>query len=328
MQRIVLMLILLFCTVTATASAAGKTILVIESYHSGYAWDASYLEGLRETLGPSYSLVTFEMDTKRLPKSLYQQQADLAWKKYQELKPDLVILGDDNALKFLGEKFSATETPVVFLGINQNPGDYVPMDQNITGVLERPIFTLAIGSITEIVKPKPDKILVLFDNGTTSQASVAEAFKGKTRIDISGCKVDLQLISNFELWQKTVLEAGDRGYDAIVVGLYHTIVGQDGKNIPAEQVMQWTAEHTPVPPFGFWDFSVGKDQTIGGFVLYGKDQGQMAAEMAKRILTGTPASSIRPVIGKKGQFVFSRSGLKKYGLTLPAKVAADATMLE
>jgi hypothetical protein len=28
--------------------------------------------------------------------------------KYQELKPSLVILGDENALKFLGTKFAET----------------------------------------------------------------------------------------------------------------------------------------------------------------------------------------------------------------------------
>lgn len=326
MKKILLLLSLL--GIVSTAFAADKTILVIESYHAGYPWDASYLEGLRETLGKGYTLVNFEMDTKRQPKSLYQQQADLAWTKYQELKPDLVILGDDNALKFLGPKFIGTTTPVVFLGVNQNPRDYVEMGKNITGVLERPIFAMGIGAIGDIVQPKPDRILVLFDNGTTSQASVVEAFKGKTRNELSGVRVDLQLISNFELWQQTVLQAKEQGYDAIVVGLYHTIVGKDGKNVPAEQVMAWTSENTPVPPFGFWDFSVGKGQTIGGFVLYGKEQGIAAAEMAKQILGGKDPSEIKAVIGKKGQFVFSKSELAKYRLTLPADIAGKALLVD
>lgn len=328
MKNSILLLALLL--ISSSVFAANRTILVIESYHSGNEWDASYLEGLRETLGNGYTLVSFEMDTKRQPKSLYQKQADLAWQKYQEIKPDLVILGDDNALKFLGPRFIATSTPVVFLGINQNPRDYVEfwMGKNMTGILERPIFTLAIESITEILQPKPDKILVLFDNGTTSQASVSEAFKGKTRNIISGVRIDLQLISNYELWQQTVLQAGDQGYDAIVVGLFHTITGMDGKNIPADQVMSWTSEHTPVPPFGFWDFSVGKGQTIGGFVLYGKEQGIMAAEVVKRILSGTPPKDIPVVVGKKGQFLFSRAELDKYRLTLPADIARQARIIQ
>lgn len=328
MKKIVLLLI--FLLVGASAHAAGKTVLLIESYHSGYEWDASYLEGLKETFGKDFTLVNFEMDTKRLPKSLYQKQADLAWRKYQELKPDLVILGDDNALKFLGPKFIETSTPVVFLGINQNPRDYVElwMGKNLTGVLERPIFSLSIDSISKIIQPKPDKILVLFDNGTTSQASVSEAFKGKTRNEISGVRVDLQLISNFDLWQKTVLEAGHQGYDAIVVGLYHTLVDKEGKNIPADQVMAWTSENTPVPPFGFWDFSVGAEKTIGGFVLYGKEQGIVAAEMAKKILNGTAPKDVPVVVGKKGQFLFSKKALEKYRLTLPKDIARQSRMVD
>jgi ABC-type uncharacterized transport system substrate-binding protein len=320
-------LFLAFLFFATNVSAAEKTILVIESYHSGYAWDASYLDGLRESFAGQYKLVTFEMDTKRQPRSLHQKQADLAWQKYEEVKPDLVILGDDNALKFLGPKFSKTQTPIVFLGINKNPRDYVEMSKNITGVLERPIFTLSIGSITDILQPKPDKILVLFDSGTTSQASVEEVFKGKTSADLSGTKVDLRLISNFELWQKTVLNAADAGYDAIVIGLYHTIVSNDGKNIPADQVMAWTSANTTIPPFGFWDFSVGKDQTIGGFVLYGKEQGRTAAKMAMQILQGKAPKDIRPVIGDKGQYVFSKSGLEKFQLTLPEKIASKASLI-
>lgn len=323
-KSILLFVLMLFAT---SVCAAQKTILVIESYHSGYAWDASYLDGLRESFGEKYNLVNFEMDTKRQPKSLYQKQADLAWQKYLELKPDLVIIGDDNALKFLGPKFNETSTPVVFLGINSNPRDYIEMDKNITGVLERPIFKLSISSIAEIVEPKPDKILVLFDNGTTSQASVADAFNKKASTDVSGTKVDLRLISHYDLWQQTVLQAAESGYDAIVVGLYHTIVGKDGKNIPADEVMAWTSANTPVPPFGFWDFSVGKGQTIGGFVLYGKEQGIAAAKLAEQILQGTPPKDLRPVVGNKGQFVFSKSELEKYKLSLPAKISEKARMV-
>jgi hypothetical protein len=71
---------ILFLALTAFATnafAAPKSILIIESYHSDNAWDARYLEGLRETFGKDYTLASFEMDTKRLPKSLYQKQAKI-----------------------------------------------------------------------------------------------------------------------------------------------------------------------------------------------------------------------------------------------------------
>jgi len=323
-----LLVVFLLLATGADLWAADPTVMVVESYHAEYAWDQSYLNGLREGLGAKVKLVRFQMDTKRVPKSMYQQQADLAWQKFLEVKPDLIVLGDDNALKYLGPKLLDKGTPVVYLGINNNPEDYVPGGHNITGILERPLYNFSIRTVGQIVQPKPKKILVLFDHGTTSQASVAEAFQGKKRVIMHDIEVDLQTIGNWDLWQAEVLGAKDLGYDALVVGLYHTLSDSHGHNVPADRVMQWTSANTPVPPFGFWDFSVGAGKTIGGFVLSGREQGLAAAKVARGIIEGAEPASIPPKIGEKGAFVFSRSELKRYGFSLPAEMARRTNWVE
>ena len=111
------------------------------------------------------------MDTKRQSKSAYSKKADQAWAKIQQTQPQLVVLGDDNALKFLGPKLLDGNIPVVYLGINNNPNDYVPAGHNLTGVLERPLFDFNFDLIGKLVRPQPKKILVLFDHGTTSRSS-------------------------------------------------------------------------------------------------------------------------------------------------------------
>ena len=137
-------LLLLFLLLPLSVFAQ-KTVFVVESYHAGFAWDASYKKALQETLGTRYKLEFFEMDTKRLPKEQHQRMSDLAWKKYLELKPDLVVLGDDAALITLVKRLAETRTPVVYLGINNNPRDYVPLTaENFTGVLERPLLKRSI----------------------------------------------------------------------------------------------------------------------------------------------------------------------------------------
>lgn len=326
MKQLLLTCLLLLATST-TSLAGERTILVIESYHAEYAWDQSYLDGLTAGLGDGYKIINFQMDTKRQPKSLYQQQADLAWQKYLETKPDLVVLGDDNALKFLGPKFIETPTPVVYLGVNNNPETYIPSGRNITGVLERPLFDFNISMINKLVVPKPKKILVLFDHGTTSNASVVEAFQGKPRVIMHDTEVTLQMIGNLDIWKQTVSEAKGRGFNAIVVGLYHTLFDKSG-NVAADDVMKWTSENTPLPLFGFWDFSVGGDKTIGGFVLSGKEQGKAAAEMAKKILNGSAPQTIPPVVGKEGAFVFNRKQLDRFGIILPAEIAKATSWVE
>jgi ABC-type uncharacterized transport system substrate-binding protein len=323
MNRLLLAALAVLFTATAVL-AATPGVMVIESYQSQNPWDSSYLEGLRAELGDQVRLTTFAMDTKRLPASAHPRQAEKAWQSYLQTKPDLVILGDDNALKYLGPKLLDQKVPVVYLGINGKPDDYVPAGHNLTGILERPLFDFSVHTIEQILQPAPKKVLVLFDSGTTSRASVAAAFKGQSSQLISNTLVDLKLISTWEKWQRTVKEAKQQGYDAIVVGLYHTLVDRQGKNVPADQVLAWTSANTPLPPFSFWDFSIGPKATIGGFVLSGREQGKAAATLAQKILAGTPPAQIPSKAGENGKFAFSHHQLQKWGLQVPEQISARA----
>ena len=160
--------VVLFTLLLLQVATAKEKILLIESYHSTYAWDASYIEGLELALDNEYELIKFEMNTKRLPKSEYQKMADLAYDKFMEVSPSLVILADDNALSYLGSKFFDTDTPVVYLGINNNPRNYgVVGRNNFTGVLERPLFKRSIANVQKL--QKLNKVLVLFDDGNTAK---------------------------------------------------------------------------------------------------------------------------------------------------------------
>lgn len=321
MKKLFVLFLVCFFILPSVAFGQRETILIIGSYHPEYPWEISYREGINEILGYKYDFVSFYMDTKRLPQSEHEKMAQQAWAKYDEVKPVLVILGDDNALKYLTPKLGETDTPVVYLGVNGNPRDYGAFDKdNITGVLERPLVKKSISILKRIVEPSPKKVLALFDDGPTSKASVAEAFRGQTTLTVQDIQVDLKLIGNLDLWKKTVLDAKKQGYDAIFTGLFHTIRDQQGKHVSDEDVLKWTVENTPLPPFAFWDFIVGKDKAVGGFVLFGKAQGQEAAKLARRILQGKKPSEITPVIGKRGEFLFSRSGLKKWGMAVPTDI--------
>ena len=68
---------------------AQNKILIIESYHSDYAWDKSYIEGIEGVLGNNYTVTKFQMDTKRVPKEKFQQKAEA----YQgRLSPDCMAI--------------------------------------------------------------------------------------------------------------------------------------------------------------------------------------------------------------------------------------------
>ncbi len=303
-------------------------ILVIESYHAEYAWDIAYKKGLMDTLGTQHVFTFFQMDTKRIPKKDYEQRAESAWLKYVEVKPDIVVLGDDNALKYLGPRLQKTKTPVVYLGINSNPRNYfIGNVTNITGVLERPLLKRSVTFVKKIVT-ELDKVLLLFDSGATSKTLFEDSFRGNNTINLGGVLAEVQLIEPYALWQQQVLSAKKSGYNAIFIGLFHTIRDESGKHVKASEVLAWTSKHSPVPVFGFWSFSVGENKAAGGLVLAGEHQGIEAAQMIKSITSGTAVNRIRPRVVAEGRFIFSRAEVAKHQLVIPESIALISTWVD
>ncbi|MES2075439.1 MAG: ABC transporter substrate binding protein [Pseudomonadota bacterium] len=324
-RYLVVVCVLLVSGAPPRAAAAAETILVIESYHAEFPWDAGYKEALQATLGKKYQLEFFQMDTKRLPKAQHAAMADKAWRRFQALRPALVVLGDDAALKLLAQRLGTTSVPVVYLGINNNPRKYFDASviKNITGVLERPALKRNIVFVSEIL-PKARRALVLFDTDVTSQVVLNETFDGKHRQSINGVSVELKLVERWEQWQTAVLNAKEN-YDVVFIGLYQALHDASGKSVnTSDEVVRWTSDKAPVPVFCFWDFSVGADKAIGGLVLYGKEQGRAAADLALKILSGTAPETIYPVTADRGHFLFSRKQLRRFHITLPAEIAAEA----
>ncbi len=317
-------IVILSCAVITHAK---PSVLFIESYHSDYKWDREMSRGLEAVLGDKVELYNFQMDTKRLPVSEYSKRADLAWQYYLEVNPDIVILGDDNALSLLAESFLATDTPVVYMGINSNPRRYAPLGKNITGVLERPLYKRTVKYLKELLFIGKGKVLVLLDESTTSRAFKTAIFNGEEGLEISGIKTDVEFISSLENWKRSVLDAHKNNYKAIVIGLYHRIF-EDGKYVDSEKILEWTSANSPVPVFAFWEMSVGKGKAAGGMVTNGEVQGIAAGKIVRDILNGTPVKSIRPVIPKQGRFIFSRAELDRWKIRLPRYISERSHFVE
>lgn len=88
-------------------------------------------------------------------------------------------------------------------------------------------------------------------------------------------------------------------------------------------------QNTPIPPFAFWDFSIGADKAIGGLVLFGYEQGKLAAQMATLILeTNISPHRLSTKTAEKGKFLFSRAQLNKFSITLSESTIKKATFIE
>ena len=324
-----LLVLVLFSLWWQLAGAALPTILVVESYHDGFQWDHDYRQTLSEALNEKYRLEFFQMDTKRLPAEKHSVMASKALARIAELRPALVVLGDDAALRLVGPDLDQTGIPGVYLGINNNPRNYASKGfQHITGILERPHFKRGMQFIREII-PSTRKVLVVFDDNFTSDIIQRELFPSGPIIGLAGMEINLKICATYAEWQQVVTTAPANGYQIIVSGLHQVLRDGNGKVVDSEQVMRWTSANTRLPLFAFWDFDVAPDMAIGGLVLSGSEQGRAAAILIHRILEEHVApATIFPVIASQGSFVFSRRQLARFGINLPPAIATVARFVD
>ncbi len=319
---ILISLIILIVQVNTAYAENKKQVLIIHSYHPEFEWVSDCTAGINSILDNKYQIFDFYMNTKRLPSSKFKTRADLAWKKFESLKPDLVMVGDDNALKFLGKRLVKQKTPVVYFGINNNPRIYFNYDlpKNVTGVLERTPIAHGMTIFSTLI-PSAKKVLLMMDKTPTSDADIENTFKGK-----AGTRLLEYLQSNdWEVWKKAVRKSKEK-YDALLIGTYYTVKDKQGKIVPYKDIIKWITNNSPLPNFGYARWSVESGQTAA-FVTEGRHHGELAGGIVLDILEkGKSPSSIFPKYDNKVVIHLSRKELDRFGITVPPKILRDAIM--
>ena len=307
-------------------------ILVIHSWHD-ILWDRLWEKALHNKLADKYQLIRFDLDAMRSSPGQLAKNADKAWEQYQSLDPKLVILGDDEALRVMGARF-ANRVPVVYLGINNNPrklvGDILP--NNLTGVIERPLYERALRHIIKLLPHNTDKVLFLNDAklAASSVTDIGNIFSGNTSTKVGNVTFELVVTNVWEEWQQTVRNAKSSGYDAILFDSRYLIFDKKGTYVePEPGVVRWMAEHSELPLFNFYEDSIGPGLSAGGWVISGYGIGSYAADLAIEILEkGKKPADIYPVYYDKGEYIFSRKQLDKWQIKLPKEIRENAIFSE
>ena len=311
------------------APAKAKTLLVVDSYHAGYPWSAQSRAGFIAALSPTYDVRFFELDTKRTDSDMFWVRIDEAWDVCRRERPDLVVLMDDNSLRYLGQRISDAGIPVVFMGINGNPRHYFRssrMPFNVSGVLERPLILRSAKFLAEILPTPPRNILLMLDDGFTSEALIENSLKGQREHYISGISIHTFQTGSSEAWMRRVRKLGEMGYDAVLIGNCSTLKDETGRYVPLDEMTEWTAAHSSLPVFAFWRFSVGKGKAIGGLLISGRQQGVLAAKIVDTYMT---TKRMPPIIfPRKGGFLFSRSELSRWKLEIPEQIKGEAQFVD
>ncbi|WP_159441255.1 hybrid sensor histidine kinase/response regulator [Desulfopila aestuarii] len=298
-----------------------QNVLVIHSYHKEMQWVDEVEQAIEQTLlanrGTSIDIHVEYMDSKRFSDTNYNKLLTAVWDyKYGENRPDVLIVCDDNALNLIlslrDEIFPGI--PIVFCGINYyDPAVFSKLD-NITGVVEA--FDLP-GTLNIIKKLLPDQrnLFIINDSTLTGVAN-------KRRIE----EIAYLFSDHFTFTYSGNLSIGDLQNairtlpNSSVILLMTFNRDAEGQTFRYRDAIQAIRSSSSRPIFGVWSFYLGRG-LLGGSLVNGESQGKTAAELALKILNGSPAASL-PVVNESPNLpMFDYKELKRFSISsslLPA----------
>lgn len=298
---------------TAFASDAKQQILVLNSYNQGYAWTDREMQGIQEVF-KSHSDVLLHieyMDTKMInDRQHYSMLAEVYERKYANIQFDVLLVTDDDALKFMkryrDEYFPAT--PLVFAGINNYEISKTEGLDNFTGVNEVADFSKNL-SLIEQLFPDTNEIIVINDDLTTGKSLSTEfkqaAKEFQTRFQftyLTDLPID-ELLKNI-----AQLEKGQ------VIFYLSFFRDGDGTHFDANEIIPQIAQVSDVPIFGAADYMIGQG-IIGGLLKSGYFQGKHAAQLAEEILAGKDPEDLPIIMEGPLAYIFDYQQLEKFGLS-------------
>ncbi len=260
-----------------------KKVVYVNSYHRGFPPSDQITAGVFETLpADSFEIIAHFMDTKRNPSEGYiKNRAAEILDSINNEHPDLLIVSDDNAVKYLVvPNFQDNPMPIVFCGVNWTAEQYDLSHCNITGILELLPITESMLTLKSYY-PNMQKLLVLNENTTTSRKTKPLLDTLLSRIGIT---VTQELVDDFEGW-KSVFIDGNENFDVIYLQTRGAI-----KNWDHDEALRIIDQHIKVPLVTCEDFMM--PYAVFGLTQVSKEQGMWAAETAKRILQGTNPTDI------------------------------------
>ncbi|MGC9395556.1 MAG: ABC transporter substrate binding protein [Anaerolineae bacterium] len=307
---------LAFIPVTGASQAQDalrRQVLYINSYHRGYKFSDDITQGIEAVLkapGSNTDLLVEYMDTKRLASNAYMEELYQLYKiKYGGKKLDLIISSDDAALNFLftyaDELFPGV--PVVFCGANYFDVTRLAGFERFTGVSEladvQGTLDLALS-----LHPQTTQIAVVNDTTVTGQR-VHEKLVEVEALYPGIAFIYLEDITMAEVRQRV----SQLPPDSLVL---ITIFSRDsaGEFFEYDVFTPLISESSAVPVYGTWDFSLGYG-IIGGKLTSGATEGERAAQLAARILSGERPQDIPVVQQPAARYMFDYDQLQHWGIS-------------
>lgn len=302
----------------AAGSANTGRILFISSY--SYAWDAVQLqiEGIQQGISDGI-VVDYEfMDTKRVDDdvAMYLFREVLAYRMSMVEPYDVVILGDDAALRFAleyrDELFAGI--PLVFEGVNDEElALEAAKDPMITGVVE----SLSVQKNIDLalsIYPEAKKVVAILDNSLTGEAERRNFYNSASLYP----DLEFSELNTSELTEtKLKFELSHLPEYTILI---YVVMTEDanGRNYTNKEAIELIAQYSTVPAFRMVEGGIGYG-VLGGNIVSMEQSGKIAAEIAVDIINGKRSTEeVSVIVDSPNIYCIDESVMLKFGIKASA----------
>ena len=241
--------------------------------------------------------------------------------KYRNIHFDLIIACDDNAYKFANQYRQTLwpATPVVFCGVNEFRPQEFATHENLTGISENNDLRPLANALPQIV-PGLKTLFIVRDASMYARDTLPhllEALHEVTpRLQIQ--YLDTTLTAE-ELTQRLTLAPPDSA--VFFLCFWEDKTSRYISTNEARRILS----HCAVPVFTTQQNLIGYG-AMGGTYVDAFDHGAAAAEIARRVIAGTPISAIPAAIGPARRITFDYALLEHFHVK-PAALPAESAIV-
>ena len=306
----ILVIMISFISVkTLDAQQSKKKVFIVHSYDPenvcGRPQDMGAVAmfkklGFRE--GEDIVFHRFYMDTKRkyITPEAMKMRGQEAISAIRNVNPDIVMVLDDNAARYVMLPLVKSEYPIVFSGMNRPIEEYdkevdvmisrTHPGYNITGVLET-VRLIASFKLLKEIKSNVKKILVITDTNPTGKGICTILHSQMQSNPEFPIEIETRIAKTFADYKKCVREANMREDLHAIFPNVSGLNKSHGERAVLPEIIEWTVKNSKKPEVGMTYFLVEFGFLCGVTVDFPALGGQ-AAVKAARILSGEDPGDI------------------------------------
>lgn len=350
--RVLLLLAVGSCLISTVWGQKAKKIriFIVDSYHREYLWSQDTNAGVCSALlkfgyfdnknhikdftkndyvvTSSATVKKSWMDTKR--KSSKDEMVKATARIVKEIKtfnPDALLLGDDNAVNYIGNQFVDTEIPILIWGVNNTPVKYGLVDSvekpghNVAGTYQAGYYTESLEFLKKIV-PGVKTFAVLSDDSETGRSHLKRIRQLADEGKLPAKLVETVATNSYWKWKTKALEL-QKKVDAFFVVNYNTIKDANGNPVDQFEIAVWYLHNINKP-----ECTHTKPFVVEGMLCAADDsgfkQGYAAVKLMYEVLNkGRSPGSIPFRAPERGPLVVNRQRAQMLGIKLTEKMGIE-----